>query len=147
MKKVKWQKILSLLGILVLVLVHSYWIAPVKAEDTSPLISKVSSSLSLRIKTKTGLIAQSIKPAQSDSPGTTDSPAMGRKRKEFCRFFLPVGNPVPRRPIPPLAARAKPATRRPALGQNGNAPSAARPGEARFPSPGSSSARDHRSVS
>jgi hypothetical protein len=75
----------------------------------------------------------------------TDSPATVRKRKKFCRFFLPVGNSVPQRPIAPLAARAKPATRCPALGQNGNAPSAARPGETRFPSP--DSARDRRSAS
>ena len=67
MKLMNWRGIGGILLVLVMLLVNSYWAAPVKAESPAQSISKMSNLLASRIKIKTELTAQTAAPARSDA--------------------------------------------------------------------------------
>jgi subtilisin family serine protease len=67
MKLINWRGIGGILLVLAMLLVNSYWAAPVKAQSPAQSISKVGNLLATRIKIKTELTAQTAAPALSDA--------------------------------------------------------------------------------
>jgi subtilisin family serine protease len=65
MKLMNWRGIGGILLVLAMLLVNSYWAAPVRAESPAQSISKVSSLLSMRIQMKTELKAQTMASASN----------------------------------------------------------------------------------